>query len=499
MLHTRRRVESAKESGRFDFVYETVRWDPKRTAVIVCDTWERHWCDSAHRRGGEMAPRINDFIVEARRRGALVVHAPSGGMEYYESHPARERAKNAPPADLPDFLRHGCKKLDTEGDLPIDDGDGGCDCTPPCVQGPVARRQIDAVKIAESDAISDSGVEIGNLFAGRGIENVIMTGVHANMCVLGRPFGLRNLVRFGKNVVLVRDLTDSMYNPRKPPRVSHVRGTELVVEHVEKYICPTIVSGDLSNRPAFRFKEDGRPRVVLVGYDNEYCSAETLPRFAQWLRERRGCDCRFLPGGPGFGIPGLEELVEADALVLFVRRQALPKDQIASIRRYLEAGKPLVALRTSNHAFAVKTKPPKDWKTWPEFDHDVLGGNYHGHLPRGQRTIITEAADHPILAGLNLDNWTSTTWLYQVSPLASDATVLLTGKCKGVVEPVAWTHRYRGGRVFYTSLGNVDDFRSPRFRRLLANALFWAMNRPGTAAAGTAAGEIEEGRRADDR
>jgi len=78
-----------------------------------------------------------------------------------------------------------------------------------------------------------------------GIKNIVIMGVHTNMCVLGRPFGIRAMVRLGRNVVLARDLTDAMYDPRQPPHVSHARGTELVVEHVEKYWCPSILSDDL--------------------------------------------------------------------------------------------------------------------------------------------------------------------------------------------------------------------------------------------------------------
>jgi hypothetical protein len=37
-----------------------------------------------------------------------------------------------------------------------------------------------------------------------------------------------------------------MYDPRQPPHVSHARGTELVIEHIEQYWCPTILSADLT-------------------------------------------------------------------------------------------------------------------------------------------------------------------------------------------------------------------------------------------------------------
>ena len=54
------------------------------------------------------------------------------------------------------------------------------------------------------------------------------------------------------------------------------------------------------------------------------------------------------------------------------------------------------------------------------------------------------------------------------------------GDAAGNIEPVAWTHPYKGARVFYSSLGSSDDFASvPQFRTLLVNAVFWAMDRPG--------------------
>jgi hypothetical protein len=61
--------------------------------------------------------------------------------------------------------------------------------------------------------VSDSGVEIYNLLRQEGITNVAIMGVHTNMCVLGRPFGIRQLTRLGLNVVLVRDLVPPQRQP----------------------------------------------------------------------------------------------------------------------------------------------------------------------------------------------------------------------------------------------------------------------------------------------
>jgi len=84
-------------------------------------------------------------------------------------------------------------------------------------------------------------------------------GVHENMCVIGRSFGLRNMVRLGMNVVLMRDLTDTMYNSKQWPFVPHFTGTSLMTEYIETYVCPSMVSCDFTGQSQFRFKNDNRP------------------------------------------------------------------------------------------------------------------------------------------------------------------------------------------------------------------------------------------------
>jgi hypothetical protein len=134
----------------------------------------------------------------------------------------------------------------------------GCDCKEKCKIHDPWKRQIATIDIANADAITDDGQETYNLLAERKIDNVIMMGVHLNMCVLGRPFAIRQLTKLGKNVVLVRDMTDTMYNSQMRPKVDHFTGTDLVVRHVERHFCPSITSVDLVGGKPFRFKEDKR-------------------------------------------------------------------------------------------------------------------------------------------------------------------------------------------------------------------------------------------------
>ncbi|HTE17981.1 MAG TPA: hypothetical protein VK689_06335 [Armatimonadota bacterium] len=259
MLELKARYREETAGGEFAAREKKLRWEPAQTAVIICDMWDEHWCRGATRRGAELAPRMNSLATAARKRGVLIVHAPSDCMAAYADHPARKRAQAAPTAaNLPKEIGAWCKSIPAEekGRYPIDQSDGGCDDTPTCKTRNAWRGQTAAIRIHDEDAISDSGAEIWNLLEQRGIKNVLIYGVHTNMCVLGRPFGLRNLSRNGKNVVLVRDLTDTMYNSRAWPYVDHFRGTELIVEHVEKYVCPTVTSDQVLGGSPFRFAED---------------------------------------------------------------------------------------------------------------------------------------------------------------------------------------------------------------------------------------------------
>ena len=491
VVNLRQREAAPDSQGQFRVSYQRQQWSPQETAVIICDMWNQHWCQGATRRVGELAPVMNGVVSEARDRGVLIIHAPSGTLDHYESHPARRRAKNAPrPANVPEGIAQWCHwEHETEKRVgyPIDHSDGGCDCTPQCQQGSPWRRQVEGIEIKDVDAISDSGVEVWSLLEQRGIKNVIVMGVHTNMCVLGRPFGLRNLDRFGKNVVLMRDLTDTMYNSRMAPKVPHFTGTDLVVEHIEKYVCPTITSTVLTGAPAFQFKKDKRPVVVFISAESEYGAVDTLPGFAHDLELHYGLRCEILQGSPKrksadrHEISGMELITDADLVVVFARRRAFPADQMQYLEDYLDRGGALIGLRTASHAFDARGGGPADHVEWRDFDPRVFGGSYHGHHGAGPKckvTCVKRTGDHPILAGVKLPLLSNGS-LYEVRPLAPTTTTLLLGTIPNEEpEPVAWTNSHRMGRVFYTSLGHRDDFENAQFRKLLVNAVFWAMNRP---------------------
>jgi nicotinamidase-related amidase/type 1 glutamine amidotransferase len=496
-LTLRKRVETRPGSGKFHTLTEPARWDTRKTAIIVCDMWDLHHCLNAVRRVGEMAPRMNRLLSAARDRGVLIIHAPSSCMDAYKDHPARQNAVKTPRSkQLPKDIGRWCDRIPSEekGTYPIDQTDGGEDDDlaehrawaeklEKMGRNPRApwKAQIDVLKIEYRDVISDNGEEIWSVLEARGIDNVILLGVHTNMCVLGRPFGLRQMAKNGKNVVLMRDLTDTMYNPARAPFVSHFTGTDLIVEHIEKWVCPTITSDQLLGDKPFRFSGDRRPHVALVLAEPEYQTDRTVPAFAL---AQLGKDFRvstvFGSETDPHEVPGIEVLNDADLALLSVRRRALPEKQMAIVRQFVASGKPLVGIRTASHAFSLRSsKPPKGCATWETFDEEVFGGHYTNHHGASMKVAIKPAegaANHPILEGVETAELRGNGSLYKVSPLEKTAKPLLIGSIPDKpAEPVLWVHATKaGGRVVYTSLGHPDDFQEPAFNRLLRNAVRWA-------------------------
>ena len=153
-----------------------------------------------------------------------------------------------PPANARSTCPRSCRRTHcptTTHRCPIYHEDGGCD-SPPDAEQNVWSRQHAAIAIDQaSDVISDSGEALYSLYRQRGITTLLIMGVHTNMCMLDRSFAIKAMVRWGFDVVLVRDLTDAQYNPAMPPYVSHAEGTNLMIQYIEAFWCPSVTSADL--------------------------------------------------------------------------------------------------------------------------------------------------------------------------------------------------------------------------------------------------------------
>jgi hypothetical protein len=256
----------------------TARWNPNETAIIVCDMWAFHPCVHATARLEDLAAEMNKVFDKARDKGILIVFAPSNHEidKYYSDLPARKTsAKYRHGFGNPrhwDFWVHGrggenehshiAYSGEKDAIWPLPSGDPNCFES----RGKEADfRQTKILEIKDNDILTDDFVElIGNkeykecLFKERGIKNVILMGVHTDMCVIGRPFGCRAMKIAGYNTVLCRDLTDCAWNcaSRIKGTFDHFRGLDKIIEYIETYICPTITSTDITGEPAFKFDEE---------------------------------------------------------------------------------------------------------------------------------------------------------------------------------------------------------------------------------------------------
>jgi type 1 glutamine amidotransferase len=212
-------------------------------------------------------------------------------------------------------------------------------------------------------------------------------------------------------------------------------------------------------------------KIHVISGSAEYRSEASLQEFSAYLQQL-GFVCSASWGqDKGKSLPNLEALPSADLMIVFARRLTLPADQMKIVRAHWEAGKPVIGLRTASHAWGEKDNPDN-----AVFDRQVLGNNYGGHYG-DEPVAVTNAPDqaaHPVLRGVQPFRSSK---LYKTGPLAPTATALQFGTNDKGKQVVTLINEYKGGRMFYTSLGIPEDFRDENFRRLLINAIHWTTRR----------------------
>ena len=166
-LFTRAREKT--DDGQFKPVYKTVELDPQKTAIIVCDMWDTICNETAARRVAELAPRLNEVLVEARKRGVLIIHSPSGNVDFYKDTPARKRCAEAPKVTTKVPLKWNYLNPDREPPMPVETPNGGWEG--PRTKGRPQTRQHAAIEIHDVDGIG-STADVYYLLHQQGIENV---------------------------------------------------------------------------------------------------------------------------------------------------------------------------------------------------------------------------------------------------------------------------------------------------------------------------------------
>ena len=233
----------------------------------------------------------------------------------------------------------------------------------------------------------------------------------------------------------------------------------------------------------FNVFASSQKNITFLIAEREYNTKETLPKFIK-QHLSKNFSIKFC-NAPNKGekrnqLSNSSAIREADLLFISVRRRAFKEETMKLIRLHILKGKPVIGIRTASHAFELRKEIlPDRHQEWPEWDRDVIGGNYNGHHATGLICNVKNTmpqAKHSILQNVEVRLTTPAT-LYRNSPLPDTSKPLLVGSVEGFPpEPVAWFRRPASkGKIFYTSLGHMEDFENPAFIQLLINAINWCL------------------------
>lgn len=332
---------------------------------------------------------------------------------------------------------------------------------------------------------NDSVPEVEAVFKEKPIATVVLIG-----CMDGHK--IMETVK-GRELLFVRDLYVSAPIHGDGGMVWRaVESRVACYENAKDETClPTMASmtsSALLGGAAFRPSEDRRPHLAVMVSDDHYDADKLLPPFVEKIAREKNLYLSVLHGEGGSRFPNIDELETADTLLVYVRRLALPKEQLEKVKRFVSSGKAVIGMRTASHGFVLraKDKVPEGCENWAEFDRDILGGNYDNHGKNELGTEVLNMPEHaasPILAGVEPAAWHSTGSLYFTAPVVSDAIVYQTGSSPQRQNlPLTWTRRVGRTKVAYTGLGHQADYDIPAFRRLMSNLIEWSLTNPPSAA-----------------
>lgn len=270
--------------------HQTVKIDLRETAIVITDMWTGHWCKRMTESGAALAPNINKFITEARKRGAIIIHCPSGGTGHYKEHKATAHTKTMPStkkAPNGHLLRGWNRQLPAEKYTMMIDRTplSGCPCAKRCREK-MNTKQLADIKIHDTDFITASGPKMLGILLEKKIKNVFYTGAAIERCVLGRPFGMRHMTACGFKTHIVRDLVDGMHLYPWIKELSHATSNRISLEHVERFIAPTVISASLldskNQESLSKNATDNKPSIrYAFQWENKAVNGKTVRLYSQ--------------------------------------------------------------------------------------------------------------------------------------------------------------------------------------------------------------------------
>lgn len=231
-------------------------FDPSQVAVLVVGMWSGHQCKVADRILQELSPKVDTFLKRCRSHEMKIIFGSSSLVKLPKYASLRKNMKNIPFAKLTD------KGLSFPP-IPFDDSDGGINERNTEFQ----RGEVDmnpAIECMDVDAITDNSKELLNYLHYHKCQLLLVVGVHTNMCVLDRPYGMKNLARYGFPMAIVRDLADPMVKPDGILVKDRDDALQKIIHYIEQYFAPSVDSRD------FMFLEKGKT-IYRCDIDETVC------------------------------------------------------------------------------------------------------------------------------------------------------------------------------------------------------------------------------------
>ena len=258
-LRLRTRTKLFKNDGKLECFFLDRQIHGSKVAILSIGMWSEHKCKVATEKLVEISKISNEVMKKVRNAGGKVIHGSSTLVSLPDYKSLRKGIENAPNAQLID------RGMIAYPPVPIDDSDGGVAMKNPTFQRQNVKMNPHIVIDFDNDVISGHNKEILNYLHHHNIELLLICGTHTNMCVLDRMYGIKNIIRYGFPVVLIRDAHDSLHNPALHPFTSRDKTNEIMTEWMEEHFCPSVHSEDII------FMRDDR-KIIYVDIDNTICS-----------------------------------------------------------------------------------------------------------------------------------------------------------------------------------------------------------------------------------
>jgi len=210
--------------------------ETSRTAFIIMDMWDAHWCMTCSQRAASLVPRLNAVVNVARKLGITVIWNPTDAIGAYAGTLMYQKAL------VPEMNAPRVRNLSVKFTAPFAPN-GHCVCGKgiQCLHHTIWTGQNpDLLLDEEYDYMAAATSQIFSILKKKKIDHVIYLGIATNVCLYTKPGAIKAIRNAGYDCVFTRDITDAItvYDPEKNYNLDI--GTATSIADLERGGVPSI-------------------------------------------------------------------------------------------------------------------------------------------------------------------------------------------------------------------------------------------------------------------